>query len=74
MRMTDDQFEALATLMGLHLSPSRDAARLILVDGMTPVEAGKQTGITRQGAWQSAKKCKRMLTIAMIATGQLTSD
>lgn len=48
--MTREQFEAVAKLIRSGDSPSRTAARLVLVDGLIPAEAARQAGCTPQAA------------------------
>jgi len=42
--MTDDQFSALAKLLQLRNGPAQDAARAVLVLGLTPTAAAGATG------------------------------
>lgn len=65
--MNSDQFTALATLMALRASPSREAARLVLVDGLSVIDAAAQAGITQQGANQAVLRCRRALELARVA-------
>lgn len=67
--MTPDQFDALATLISLRQSDSRDAARLVLVDGLSVIEAAAHVGISQQGANQSVIRCRRALDLARVAVG-----
>lgn len=70
--MTPEQFEALAALIHLRQSASRDAARLVLVDGLSVVEAAKQVGITQQGANQAVIRCRKALELAKAASDETT--
>lgn len=65
--MTPEQFEALAALAHLRQSASRDAARLVLVDGLSVIDAAARAGITQQGANQAVLRCKRALELARAA-------
>lgn len=70
--MTANQFSALATLMALRASPSREAARLVLVDGLSVADAAAHCGISVQGANQSVLRCKRALELAKTACGEVS--
>lgn len=48
--MTPRQFDAIAKLIRSGDSPSRTAARLVLVDGLIPAEAARQAGCSPQSA------------------------
>lgn len=62
--MTPDQFTALSTLMGLRAGPAQDAARLVLVDGLTKAEAARQAGCAPQSADQAVRRCRRVIELA----------
>lgn len=62
--MTADQFAALAHLARLQQSPSREAARLVLVDGLTVKDAAAHVGISVPGANQAVLRCRRALELA----------
>ena len=64
LNMTPDQFDALAVLIHLRQSASRDAARMVLVDGLSVIEAAAQAGITQQGANQAVLRCRRAIDLA----------
>ncbi len=44
--MTDKKFNALAQLLRLRTGPAREAARLVLVDGMTQADAARKLGVS----------------------------
>jgi hypothetical protein len=67
--MTADQFDALATLIRLQASASREAARLVLVDGATVTTAAVRTGLTRQGASQVVLRCREAIELARVVVG-----
>ena len=68
--MTLSQFEALARLAGLEAgSRSREAARLVLVEGLTQAEAARQAGITRVVSGRAVKRCQEALELARVAAG-----
>lgn len=66
--MTAAQFDALAALIGLHLSPSREAARLVLVEGMAPSAAAAAAGVSRQAVSNVMRRCRAGMRLAMAAT------
>ena len=65
--MTPAQFDALAALIHLRQSASRDAARLVLVDGLSVLDAASRCGISVQGANQAVLRCRRALDLARVA-------
>lgn len=67
--MKDDQFAALAELLRMRASASREAARLVLVDGMAPAEAARAAGTTPQAVNSALRSCERGLRLARTATG-----
>ena len=67
--MTPDQFTALATLMGLRAGPAQDAARLVLVDGLSKAEAARQAGCAPQSADQAVQRCQRVIELARRVSG-----
>lgn len=67
--MTPDQFSALSTLMGLRSGPAQDAARLVLVDGLTKAEAARQAGCAPQSADQAVRRCQRVVKLARVVAG-----
>lgn len=44
--MTDKQFDALAQLLRLRPGSAREAARLVLVDGMTQADAARKLDVS----------------------------
>lgn len=67
--MTSDQFAALATLMGLRTGPAQDAARLVLVGGLSKAEAARQAGCAPQSADQAVQRCQRVIGLARQVVG-----
>lgn len=59
--LTPQDFEDLAWLAGLKESASREAARLVLVEGLSAAEAGRRVGITRDAASKAVRKCRETL-------------
>lgn len=70
--MTNEQFRALATLMRMANGPAQEATRLVLVDHLSPADAARATGITRQAAGQAIKRARQGLELARIATAHNT--
>lgn len=68
--MTPEQFSALAQLMRLRQSHSRDALRLVLIDGMTHAAAAELTGIPRQNISRQVASAKRAIEAAHILSAQ----
>lgn len=67
--MTAEQFEALAELLRLRGGPSQQAARLVLVDGLRPTDAARQTGISPQTVSNALASCRRGAELAQVVTG-----
>lgn len=69
-RISEAQFKALATLLRMQeASATRETARLVLVEGLPPALARRQTGVTRQSASQALESCKKGMALAQIASG-----
>ena len=54
--MTPEQFAVIAKLIRSSASPSQDAARLVLVDGIAPAEAARKAGCTPQSASNTIRR------------------
>lgn len=68
--MTPEQFDALAQLLRLQpTSPSREAARLVLVEGVTGVEAARRLGLTQPAVSRAVSSCRRGMELARVAAG-----
>lgn len=67
--MTNEQFSALAELLRLRGSPSQEAARLVLVEGLAPAEAARQAGTTPQSTSNTLAACRKGLALAQKAVG-----
>lgn len=67
--MTAQQFDALAQLIRMQPGPSREAARLVLVDGAPLQLAAPAAGITIAGASNAVQRVRRALDLAWIASG-----
>lgn len=67
--MTSQQFDALAELIRMQPGASRQAARLVLVDG-TPLQlAATAAGITVGGTSNAVQRVRRALGLAQIGAG-----
>lgn len=64
--MTDEQFEALAQLMRLRESPSREALRCVLVDGMSHHDAAIAAGVIRPNVSRQVASANRVIEAARI--------
>ena len=56
--MTNDSFEALASLLRLRQGPQRDAAKLVLVQGKLQADAAREMGIERQALNNTLRACQ----------------
>lgn len=66
--MNQEQFQALALLMRLRESPSREALRLVLCDGKSPKEAEAITGAAWQNTYRQQASAKKVLELAKVLT------
>ena len=62
--MTDHQFDALAQLMRLRDSASREALRLVLVEGLTHSAAAERTGAPRPSVTRQVGSARRTIALA----------
>lgn len=66
--MTREQFDALAQLMRLRQSASREALRLVLVDGLTHAAAAERAGSIRTDVTRLVSSAKRAIELARMVT------
>jgi DNA-directed RNA polymerase specialized sigma24 family protein len=66
--LTPAQFDALAQLLRLRESKGREAARMVLVDGVSPAEAARALGILRSNAYTAVYACRRGIELARVVT------
>lgn len=66
--MTPEQFNALAQLMRLRKSPSCEALRLVLVEGLSQSEAAASNGIPRTNVTRQVTSARRTLELARVLT------
>lgn len=67
--MTDLQFQALAELLSLRSGPAREAARLVMVDGLAPGAAAVQAGVSAASVSNALARCRRGLELARRVVG-----
>lgn len=67
--MTPAQFDALASLLRLQAGRSREAAKLVLVDGLAPGAAAVATGVSAQAVSNVVRRCRAGLRLARTASG-----
>lgn len=65
--MTGTQFDALATLLRLKDGGQKEAARLVLVEGMRQADAARQVGVTPPAVSNTLRACRLGLQLAKIA-------
>lgn len=68
--MTPDQFDALAELLRLRGGASQEAARLVLVDGLSPADAARQIEASPQAVSNVLASCRRGLALVLRASGK----
>ena len=67
--MTVDQFAALAQLLRLRQGPQREAARMVLVDGMRQADAARMAGCSAPALGNTLRTCRAGLELARLAIG-----
>ena len=67
--MTVQQFNALAQLLRLRQGPQREAARLVLVDGVRQADAARMAGCSASALSNTLRTCRAGLELARLATG-----
>ena len=65
--MTPDQFQALSQLLRLRQGPQREAARLVLVDGMRQADAARLAGCSASALSNTLRTCRAGLELARLA-------
>ncbi|MDE1999123.1 MAG: hypothetical protein KGI52_09380 [Burkholderiales bacterium] len=68
--MTPAQFTALAQLLRLRSGLAQDAARMVLVDGVSQADAARATGLTPQAVHNAVSRCRAGLALAMVVAKQ----
>lgn len=67
--MSPAEFDALAQLMRLRQSPSREALRLVLCEGKTPKDAETITGTSWQNTYRLKASAKKVMEYARLVAG-----
>lgn len=67
--MNSDQFQALAQLLRLRQGPQREAARLVLVDGVRQADAARMAGCSASALGNTLRACRAGLELARLAAG-----
>ena len=67
--MNSDQFQALAQLLRLRQGPQREAARLVLVDGLRQADAARMAGCSPSALGNTLRTCRAGLELARLAIG-----
>jgi hypothetical protein len=57
--MDQKKFNAIARLIRMRCGPSQEAARLVLVDGLRPIDAARMTGLSPQSVCNAAARVRR---------------
>jgi DNA-directed RNA polymerase specialized sigma24 family protein len=68
--MTPDQFQALAQLLRLRAGLAQDAARMVLVDGVSQADAARATGLTPQAVHNAVKRVQTGHELALVVAKQ----
>lgn len=66
--MTNDQFDALAKLLQLREGKAQEAARQVLVNGLSQADAGRAVGMPPNAVHNAVARCRRGLELARAAT------
>ncbi len=67
--MTPAQFTALAELLRLRDGSAQEAARLVLVDGLSAADAAREVGMSYIAAFKAVQRVQAGLTLAKAASG-----
>lgn len=67
--MTNLQFQALAELLRLRAGPVREAARLVLVEGVPVGSAAVQAGVSQPSVSNALARCRRGMELARRVVG-----
>jgi uncharacterized lipoprotein YmbA len=72
MKLTIEQFDALAKLARLRAGPAREACRLVMVDGASVPDAARATGMVYRVAHQAVTRAKAAHALVMLAAGRVS--
>ena len=68
--MTTASFQALSQLLRLRQGPQREAARLVLVDGVRQADAARMEGCSASALGNTLRTCRSGLELARVAIEQ----
>lgn len=69
--MTDDAFTALAKLLSMREGPAREAARLVLVEGMRQADAARLAGCSPQSVANALTRARAGMELVRLAGRRL---
>ena len=72
--MTYEQFHALAQLLRLRQGPQREAARLVLVEGVRQADAARIAGCSASALGNTLRTCRAGLELVRIAADGHAND
>lgn len=65
--ITHTQFDAIAKLISLRTGPAKDAARLVLVDGIRQADAMREAGCSRDSVWATVRRVTAAAALCRVA-------
>lgn len=71
--MTTASFQALSQLLRLRQGPQREAARLVLVDGVRQADAARMAGCSASALGNTLRTCRAGLDLAREAVGPVVT-
>lgn len=72
-QLTQTQFDALAQLLRLRTGPSRVAAELVFVGGLSQADAARQSACSTAGVGNVVRRVRNGLDLVNIATTRETT-
>ena len=63
LRLTPDEFDALRPKLGRLAADTIDVARLVLVDGLAPSEAGTRSGMSKQRVYGIVQRFRAAMEV-----------
>jgi hypothetical protein len=70
MKLTIEQFDALAKLARMRAGPAREACRMVMVDGASVPDAARATGMEYRVAHQAVTRAKAAHALAVVVAGE----
>lgn len=67
--MTNNQFAALAQLLRLRGGGAQEVARLVLVDGLSVIDAAERTGVSLRAAYFAEQRAREGYELAKKVQG-----